>query len=92
MNDSEYFERLRHVDTINDYNSIIAELQRLYDQTPASDRFIPARIQSGMKKSKRDLAKTQLNIRYSRNTSLELQLANNYYCRFKKKPKETRVC
>jgi hypothetical protein len=59
MNDPEQFEKWRYTDTINDYNSLIAEFQKLYEQTPASDRFARARIQSGMKKSKRDLAKTQ---------------------------------
>jgi len=27
MNDPEYYERWRYIDTINDYSSIIAELQ-----------------------------------------------------------------
>jgi hypothetical protein len=40
-------------------NYIIKEFQKLYDQTPATHRFARARILSGMKKSKRDLAKTQ---------------------------------
>jgi hypothetical protein len=30
----------------------------LYENTPATDHFIRARIQSGMRKSKRDLVKT----------------------------------
>jgi hypothetical protein len=59
MNDPEYFEKWRYIDTINDYNSIIEELQKLYEQIPATDRFVRARIQSEMKESKRDLAKTQ---------------------------------
>jgi hypothetical protein len=58
MNDPEYFKKWRYFDTINDYNDLIAEFQKLYERTPASDRFIRARIQSGMKKSKRDLAET----------------------------------
>ena len=58
MNDPEYFERWRYTDTVNDYNNIIEEFQKLYDQTPVLDRFMRARIQSGMRKSKRDLAKT----------------------------------
>jgi hypothetical protein len=41
------------------YDNLIAEFQKLYDQTPASDLYARARIQSGMKKSKTDLAKTQ---------------------------------
>jgi hypothetical protein len=59
MNDPEYFEKWRYVDTINDYKSIIEEFQKLYDQTPVTDRFMRARIQSGLKQSKRNLAKTQ---------------------------------
>jgi hypothetical protein len=59
MHDPREFEKWRYIDTINDYNSIIAELQKLYENTPASDRFIRARIQNGMKQSKSDLAKTQ---------------------------------
>jgi hypothetical protein len=37
-----------------DYNSIIKEFEKLYEQTPTTDHFIRARILSGMKKSKRD--------------------------------------
>jgi hypothetical protein len=59
MNDPEYFEKWRYIDTINDYNSIIAEFQKLYEQTPVTQRYTRARIQSEMKESKRDLAKTQ---------------------------------
>jgi hypothetical protein len=33
MNDPEYFERWRYTDTINVYNRIIEELQKLYDIT-----------------------------------------------------------
>ena len=58
MNDPEQFEKWRYIDTINDYSSLIAEFQKLYENIPASDCFIRARIQSGMRKSKRDLAKT----------------------------------
>ena len=53
MNDPEYFEKWRYVDTINDYNIIIAEFQKLYEETLAGDRFIRAAIQSGLKKSKK---------------------------------------
>ena len=53
MNDPNEFEKCRYIDTINDYNFLIEEFQKLYEQTPASDRFIRARILSGMKKSKR---------------------------------------
>jgi hypothetical protein len=59
MNDPEYFEKWRYKHTIGGYNNLIAEFQKLYEQTPASDHFIRARILSGMKQSKRELAKTQ---------------------------------
>ena len=58
MNDPEYFEKWRFKDTINDYNSIIEEFQKLYEQTPVTQRYAHARIQSGLKKSKKELAKT----------------------------------
>jgi hypothetical protein len=59
MNDPNRFEEWRYIDTINDYNSIIDQFQKLYEQTPATDRFARARILSGMKQSKIELAKTQ---------------------------------
>ena len=59
MNDPEYFEKWRYVDTINDYSSLIEEFQKLYEQTPVTQRYARARIQSEMKESKRDLAKTE---------------------------------
>jgi hypothetical protein len=58
MNDPEYFEKWRFKDTINDYNSIIEEFEKLYEQTAATDRTARARILSGLKKSKRE-SKTQ---------------------------------
>jgi hypothetical protein len=54
VNDPNEFEKWRYTDTISDYNSIIAEFQKLYEKTPTANRFMRARIQSGMKKSKRD--------------------------------------
>ena len=36
MNDPYEFEKWRYIDTINDYNNIIAEFQKLYDQTPTT--------------------------------------------------------
>ena len=59
MNDPEYFEKWRYVDTINDYSSLIEEFQKLYEQTHVTQRYARARIQSEMKESKRDLAKTE---------------------------------
>jgi hypothetical protein len=73
MNDPEYFEKCRYIDTINDYNNIIVEFQRLYEQTPVTDRFARARIQSGMKNQKEIYQKLRLNMRCLRNTRQELQ-------------------
>jgi hypothetical protein len=58
MNDPEYFEKWRYKDNIEAYNSIIEESQKLYEQTPVTQRYARARILSGLKKSKRDLTKT----------------------------------
>ena len=59
VNDPNEFEKMRFIDTINYYNSLIAEVRKLYEQTPVTQRYARARILSGMKKSKRELAKTQ---------------------------------
>jgi hypothetical protein len=53
INDPEYFEKWRYIDTINYYNNLIAEFQKLYDQTPITNRTARARILNGLKKSKR---------------------------------------
>ena len=66
MNDPNQFEKMRFIDNINVYSSVIEECQKLYDKTPASDRFIRARILSGMKKSKSDLANTQAEYEISK--------------------------
>jgi len=55
----KYFEKFLYIDSINVYNSVIEEFSKLYDKTPPSDRFARATILSGMRKSKRELAKTQ---------------------------------
>jgi hypothetical protein len=39
MNDPEYFEKERFVDSINVFNSIIREIQKLYEETPVADRL-----------------------------------------------------
>jgi hypothetical protein len=59
MNDPNQFEKWRYINTINAYSSIIEEFQKLYEQTPSTDRYARARILSGMKQSRRELAKTQ---------------------------------
>jgi hypothetical protein len=59
MNDPEYFERWMYIeDNIDAYNSIIEEFEKLYEQTPVTQCCAHARILSGMKQSKRELAKT----------------------------------
>jgi predicted DNA-binding protein YlxM (UPF0122 family) len=57
MNDPKQFEKERYVDTIDVYNSIIEEFQKLYQKTPISDHIVRAEILDGIKQSKRDLAK-----------------------------------
>ena len=56
MNDPKQFEKERYVDTIDVYNSIIEEFQKLYQKTPVSDRLV-REILDGIEQSKRDLAK-----------------------------------
>lgn len=54
---------MRYIYIINDYNNIIAEFQKLfqklYDQTPTTNRTARASILNGLKQSKRELVKTQ---------------------------------
>jgi hypothetical protein len=45
------FEKMRYIDSINVYNSVIGECQKLYDKTPASDRFTRARSLNGIKRA-----------------------------------------
>jgi hypothetical protein len=59
LNDPNQFEKERYIDSINVYSRVIEELQKLYEQTPITQRYARARIQSGLNKSKRELAKTQ---------------------------------
>jgi hypothetical protein len=56
MNDPEYFEKERFIDSINVFNSIIEQFQKLYEETPAADRLTRAKILNGMKQCKRELA------------------------------------
>jgi hypothetical protein len=58
MNDPEYWEKFRYINTINDYNLVIEECQKLYDNTPMTNRFIRARSLSTMKSAQKELAKT----------------------------------
>jgi hypothetical protein len=57
MNDPKQFEKERYVDTIDVYNSIIEEFQKLYQKTPVSDRLTRVKTLDGIEQSKRDLAK-----------------------------------
>jgi hypothetical protein len=59
INDPNQFEKERFIDSINVYNSIIEEFQKLYKKTPATDRLARAKILNGMEQSKRELARTQ---------------------------------
>ena len=72
MNDPDKCEKFKYTDPIYDYKNIVAEL-KLYEQRPASDRYMRARIQRRVKESKRELAKILLNIGCLRNTKQELQ-------------------
>ena len=60
------FEKMRYIDSINVYNSVIEECQKLYDKTPASDRFTSTRSLDGIKRAQRELAKTQAQYEMSR--------------------------
>jgi hypothetical protein len=53
--------------TLNNYSSIIEELQKLNEQTSVTQRYTRARIVSGLRESIRELAKLRLNTRYLRN-------------------------
>jgi hypothetical protein len=59
MNDPKQFEKERFIDSINVYNSIIEEFQKLYEKTPITDRLARDEILDGIEQSRRDLAKTQ---------------------------------
>jgi hypothetical protein len=59
MNDPKQYEKERYIDSVNVYNSIIEEFQKLYEKTPITDRIAHAKIPNGMKQSKRELAKAQ---------------------------------
>jgi hypothetical protein len=54
--------------TLNDYSNLIAEFQKLYEQTPVTDRFMRSRIQSRMKNQKEIWQKLRLIMRCLRNT------------------------
>jgi hypothetical protein len=59
MNDPNQYEKWRYIDTIRDYSSVIEQLQKSYEQTPATDLYARARIISGIKRAQTELARTQ---------------------------------
>ena len=59
MNDSEYYEQFRYKDAIDDYNSVIEHCQKLYDETPVTNRIMRARCLSNMRRAQRELVETQ---------------------------------
>jgi hypothetical protein len=52
------WEKFRYIDAIRDYNMIIEEFEKSYQQTPVTQRYTRVRILSGMKRAKRELAET----------------------------------
>ena len=52
MHDPEEWENFSYKDAIFDYTNIIAELQKLYEQTPTSDRYMQVGSQADWKKRK----------------------------------------
>jgi hypothetical protein len=61
MKDPKQFEKERYIDSINVFNSIIEEFQKMYEKTPATDRLACARILNGMNQSKQSWQKLRLN-------------------------------
>ena len=52
MNDPKQYEKERFIDSINVFNSIIEEFQKMYEQTPAADRLARDEILDGMSSRK----------------------------------------
>jgi hypothetical protein len=52
------WEKFRYIDTIRDYNMILDEFQKSYEQIPVTQRYARTRILSGMKRAKRELKET----------------------------------
>ena len=59
MNDPEYYEQWRYKDAIDDYKSVIEHSQKLYNQTPVTNRIMRVRCLSNMRCAQRELAETQ---------------------------------
>ena len=56
MNDPKQFEKERFIGSINEFNRIIKEFEKLYDETPTTDHLIRDEILYGIEQSERDLA------------------------------------
>ena len=59
MNDPEYYEQWRYKEVIDDYHMIIQECQKVFDNTPVTNRLTRATCLSTIKRAQRDLAKVQ---------------------------------
>lgn len=74
MNDPEYYERWFYKDAIDDYNMIITECKKVYDDTPVASRLTRAKCLSTIKRAERDLARMQAKydefLRYKRRTEI----------------------
>jgi hypothetical protein len=57
MNDPEYYEQFRYKDTINNYNMLLGEFEKRYEQTPVTQRLTRATIRSAIKRAERELVK-----------------------------------
>ena len=73
MNDPKQFEKERFIDSINEFNRIIKEFEKLYDETPTTDHLIRDEILYGMSSLKETWQKFMPNTRCLRNTRPELQ-------------------
>jgi hypothetical protein len=74
MNDPEYFEQYRYIDTIAQYQSIIADSQKEYDQTPLQDQHTRHKLRYVLREAKKDLAVIRAEYRifqkYQQRTSI----------------------
>jgi hypothetical protein len=51
MNDPKQFEKERFINSINVFNRIIKEFQKLYEEIPATDHLLRAEIIKGIEHS-----------------------------------------
>ena len=60
MNDPNQYEKERFIDSINEFNNVIEEFQKIYRQTtPATDDSLCARILNDIAMSRTQLKRTQ---------------------------------